>query len=141
MHLPSGSSQYELELVHRGDPDSTENATFRAPDEAQRWVEERIEPNSVLTVANMRDASDLGNFLIFNNIDGVAHVRLLEHQGFYAKRTTAVSTNKTVAFTSDVGSTFSVDENSTVPISAALQAFAHWLRTGKADPKLSWGEE
>jgi hypothetical protein len=141
MHLPPGSSQYELEIVYRGDPDSAKNAILQEPDEVQRWVEERIEPNSVLTAANMRGASDLGNFLIFNNIDGVAHVRLLEHQGFYAKRTTAISTNKTVVFTSDVGSTFSVDENSTVPISAALEAFGHWLRTGKADPKLSWGEE
>jgi len=141
MHQPPGSSRFELELVYRGDPDSAKNAILQEPDEVWRWVEERIEPNSVLTAANMLGASDLDNFVIFNNIDGVAHVRLLEHQGFYAKRTPAISTNKTVVFTSDVGSTFCVDENSTVPISVALEAFWHWLRTGEADPKLSWCEE
>lgn len=141
MQRPPTSSQYELELVYEGVPESAVTATFPTPEQTLRWVEDRVQPNSVLTVANMRDGADLGNFLIFNNDDGVAHVRLLEHMGFYAKRTEAIATGRTVAFTSDVGSTFSVDENSTVPLPAALGALAHWLATGKPDPRLVWGEE
>ena len=138
--LPT-STQFELELIYEGVPDSAESATFSTLSETLRWVADRSKPNSVLTVANMRDGADLGNFLIFNNEDNVAHVRLLEHMGFYAKRTQAIATGRTVAFTSDVGSTFSVDENSTVPLPAALGALAHWLATGEHDPQLVWGEE
>jgi hypothetical protein len=142
MQRPPTSSQYELELVYEGVPESAVNATFPSPEQTLRWVKDRLQPNSVLTIAHMRDGADLGNFLIFNNDDGITHVRLLEHMGFYAKRTEAIiATGRTVAFTSDVGSMFSVDENSTVPLSAALGALAHWLATGTPDPQLVWGEE
>ena len=141
MHRPPSSSKFELELVYGGVPESTLIASFPTPEETLRWVTDRVQPNSVLTVANIRDGADLGNFLVFNNHDGVAHVRLLEHMGYYAKRTEAIATGRTVAFTSDVGTTFSVDENSTVPLAAALGALTHWLATGKPDPQLAWGEE
>jgi len=140
MPTPQQSS-YELELVFRGDPSTTVEKSFTLPSEVQAFVARSLEPNSVLTVAHMRGGADYGNFIIFVNEVGSAHVRLLEHQGFYAKRSAALSTNAKVQFIGDVGGVFEVDENATIPSSTATEALNHWLTTGGQLPTIHWGEE
>jgi hypothetical protein len=135
------SARFELELVYRGEPETAETAALVSPSDVQNWVSARLQPDSVLTVARLRGDADLGNFLIFNNRDSVAHVRLLEHQGFYARRSPEEPKGIPTEFVSDVGTLFSVDHNSTVPVSSALAALGHWLNTGEAWSQLCWGEE
>ncbi len=140
MPAPEKSS-YELELVLGGDPSTALEATFQSADEVQEFVAKSLVPNSVLTVAHLRGGADLGNFVIFANDAGLAHVRLLEHQGFYAKRSSELATGRQVQFISDVGGMFEVDEVATVQSGVALEALNYWLDSGSPLPSIYWGEE
>lgn len=134
-------SSYTVELVLRGDPATAICPELHAPADVQAFATQFVQPNSVLTVVWLRGGVDYGNFLIFANEQGLAHVRLLEHQGFYIKRTAEYESGKNFIFISDVGSTFQVDENYTVPLSTALEALEYWLLQGRQLPSVNWGEE
>jgi hypothetical protein len=138
---PATSNSYELEFVLCGDPATAIETEFQSPTEVQAFVADALKPNSVLTVVNNRGGEDYGTFIIFLNELGSAHVRLLEHQGFYAKRSGAVATDKLVKFVSDVGSIFTVGENATVPTGTAVEALHYWLACGGQLPTIHWGEE
>jgi hypothetical protein len=139
--LATEKSSYELELVLGGDPSTALEATYQSTGEVQEFVTKFLVPNSVLTVAHLRGGADLGNFIIFANDAGLAHVRLLEHRGFYAKRSSELTTGRQVQFISDVGSLFEVDEVATVQSGVAVEALNYWLNSGAPLPSINWGEE
>ena len=134
-------STYELELVVGGDPSTAIEATYQSPGEVKEFIAKSLVPNSAVTVAHLRGGADLGNFIIFANATGIAHVRLLEHRGFYAKRSSEAFTGRTVQFVSDAGSLFEVDEVATVQSGVAVEALNYWLDSGEPLPSINWGEE
>ena len=134
-------SSYELELVLGGDPSTALEATYQLVGDVKEFVANVLVPNSVLTVTRVRTSADLGNFIIFANEAGLAHVRLLEHRGFYAKRSSELATGRQVQFISDVGSVFEVDEVATVQCGVAVEALNYWLESGAPLPSVNWGEE
>ena len=133
------SSTYRLELIVDGGA-STRTEIFVRPADVQTFLAQSLGPDSILIVTHLKHDADYGNFVIFLNAIGLAYVRVLEHRGFYAARPDATAAGRTVQFVDD-GSTFDVDENSTLPIATALDALNHWLASGERFPNVCWIDE
>lgn len=93
---------------------------------------------AVIFVADIRDHIDHGNFYVWWSA-GQAYVRLDEHREHYASyRDTATIRQGEAMFLDEDGASFSVLLADTVSASAAKEALAHWLLTGRATDALVW---
>ena len=134
------SSTYQIELTVRGLASSQDDIVVPSVAEVRTFVAKSLVPNSVLIVTHLKHDADYGNFIIFLNSVGLAYVRVLEHQGFYATKPQGTITGRTVQFADDSG-TFDVDENFTIPCAIAVEALNHWLATGKRSSDVCWVDE
>ncbi|MCX7256824.1 MAG: hypothetical protein NTZ64_08820 [Polaromonas sp.] len=142
MTLPGKSSFYEIELVSLNKPNSTLRATLHTPEEVLSFLETPLRGgNCAVIIARIKDHGDYGNFVAFLNESGLAYVRLLEHQGFCAKRSPELSAPRKIIFKDETSIEFAVDENQTIPVTTALQALDYWLPAQQQFPQIYWEAE
>lgn len=142
MSHPGKSSFYEIELVSLNKPNSTLKATLHTPEEVRSFLDAPLRcGNCAVIIARIEDYVDYGNFMAFINESGLAYVRLLEHQGFYAKRSPELFAPRKILFKDETGIEFSADENKTIPVTTALQALDYWLPAQQQFPEIYWEAE
>jgi hypothetical protein len=135
-------SQYKIELIYLNKQKSTIKITLRTPEEVLSFLDAPLRNgNCAVIIARMKDHVDYGNFVIFLNESGLGYVRLLEHQGFCAKRSLELSEPRKILFKDETGIEFAIDENQTIPVTTALQALEYWLPAQRQFPEIYWQAE
>lgn len=134
-------SSYGIELVLLEGIPHTTTSVLSTPEEVEAFVAKELKANSVLTIVRMKNNADYGNYIAFVNANGLAHVRVLEHRGFYAKSPGALGESKPIAFKDETGCEFAVEMNATVSPGVAIEALSYWLPSQERSPNISWGEE
>ena len=101
-----------------------------------RLVEDDV---AVISIADIRDRTDYGNFYIWIYA-GRALVRLDEHREHFACNQEAALdlSPEQVVFQDEDGSRFSMPVAATVNVHSAKEALLHWLATGKRSAALAW---
>lgn len=142
MSHPGKPSFYEIELVYFNKTNSTLKATLHTPKEIRSFLDAPLRfGNCAVMIARIEGYVDYGNFMAFINESGLAYVRLLEHQGFYAKRSPELSAPREIIFKDETGIEFAVSENQTISVATALQALDYWLPAQQQFPQIYWKTE
>ena len=141
--MPASASPvfYEVELVLLGTNPRKTAAVLSTPEEVLNFLNNQIEAHSVLVVVCMKNGADFGNYIAYINELDLAHVRVLEHRGFYATTSSAQAESRSITFQDESGNSFTVEGNAAVSLDEALNALKYWLPTQKRSPSIVWGEE
>ena len=94
--------------------------------------------NAVIYVEALGKSVDYGDFYLFLNCEGVAHVMLAEHQEVYAVDPSRQGKMGEIEFLDEAGSAFSVDAALTTSAARGKAALAHWLPFQAHWPQFIW---
>jgi hypothetical protein len=92
----------------------------------------------VIFVAAVTTSVDHGNFYLFRNDAGFAHVVLHEHRELMAREPGAQATSAVVVFRGEDGEAFQVPAASTTSWKRGKAALLHWLPAQAHWPELVW---
>jgi hypothetical protein len=94
----------------------------------------------VLFVAalDLAEGEDWGNFYLFTNHIGRAHVMLHEHREFLPQDPLTPDGGLEVAFLDEEGESFSVPDALTTSTQRGVSALVHWLPRQEHWPEFQW---
>lgn len=101
--------------------------TFKRLSEAVAAVRELPENNAVVFVAALGNGVDYGNFYLFLNGKGKAHVMLHEHREFFAADPSFKGDAQKVEFRDEDGTLFAVEAELTTSATRGKIALEQWL--------------
>jgi hypothetical protein len=94
--------------------------------------------DAVIVVEALGGGVDYGNFYLFLNKRGVAHVKLHEHREFLLVDPSLEPTAGDVSFKDEDGSVFSVDAKLTTSLPRARAALRYWLPYQAQSEEFVW---
>jgi len=92
----------------------------------------------VIFVAALTAGRDHGNFYLFRNEAGLAHIMLHEHREHFARDPSVQPPDGVVAFRGELGKTFFVPGETTTSWQRGKAALLHWLPSQGHWPELNW---
>lgn len=129
---------YEIEITRFQPQPIKQSLSLADAEEASTVLLSVEDETALIFVADIRGRIDYGNFYIWISA-GRAIVRLDEHREHYAcARDAAAMSNCEAVFIDEDGSTFYAPLDTTVSVSSAKEALAHWLATGTATTAFLW---
>jgi hypothetical protein len=98
----------------------------------------RLPRNSVVFVAAIKKNVDYGNFYLFLNSSGHAHVMLHEHREFLPRDPLSAGAVGEVTFLSEDGTQFTVPSVLATSADRGRMALEYWLPNQERWPEFSW---
>lgn len=104
---------------------TVERATFTDLAEARRHLHTLRDVESVVVVMAVGDGVDFGNFYVYSNGQGLAHVKLHEHHEFLPEDPGSQATDS--SFRGEDGEPFGVAARRTTTWARAMTALEQWM--------------
>ena len=115
-----------------------ERRTFKELSEAVNALEGLWSTNAAIYVAALGNNVDYGNFYLFLNGEGAAHIMLHEHREFVATDPLSGATHGEIGFLDEDGNAFRVDSTLTTSAARGRAALEYWLPNQVQWPELIW---
>jgi hypothetical protein len=129
---------YEVQVTSFNSGVTTTKLKTNILGEVSAVVDSVPSEGGVVFVAALAPGVDLGNFYLFRNEAGLAHVVLHEHREHFARDPQANTLGGELTFRGEDGEAFSVPTAATIPWPRAREALLHWLPSQARSPELQW---
>ena len=121
-----------------GVEEKIDKVSFEELNQADLYLKELPTKNAVIFVAVIDGNTDHGNYIIFLNNDGFAHIILHEHQEFYPRDPMQDLNIRIQEFIDDDGSMFKVEQSRLTSVERALVSLKKWLPEQKKWSEYIW---
>ena len=129
---------YFVEIT-KFDPYSTNKMEFSSSSEALNFFEQLELKESVIYIAAIEENVDYGNFYLFINTFGQAHVMLHEHREHYASEIGQEDNKRSsVTFKDEGNEDFTVESKYVISKEKAFSALKYWLPKQNKLKELIW---
>jgi hypothetical protein len=128
---------YHLDVTTFEPTAHTAKSIVERPDNVMASLE-GLSRNGVVYVAALTKKVDYGNFYIFLNGSGRAHVMLHEHRKFLPRDPLSAGSVGETAFLGEDGRQFAVPSALTTSADRARVALAYWLSRQDHWPEFEW---
>lgn len=129
---------YQLEITVSGSAGGTRKFRLNTPAQVASTLDSHAPTTGVVFVAALGRGVDHGNFYIFRNEAGLAHVVLHEHREFFPRDPLSAKFEENISFRSENGEEFQVPANLTTSWERARSALEHWLPAQARWPEFNW---
>jgi hypothetical protein len=129
---------YEVQVTSFGPGSENRRLKTGALSEVVNCVEAVPPSGGVVLVAALTPGVDHGNFYLFRNEDGRAHIMLHEHREHFARDPGSMVAQAEVTFRGEGGEAFSVPTAQTTSWERGKAALLHWLPAQARWPELTW---
>ena len=131
-------TEYVFEVTTLRPVRSHERSVFNDLAQALAALDDLPSDWSVIYVAALGKGIDYGNFYLFLNGSGAAHIMLHEHREHFAADPLRRSKGGNVEFLDEDGSAFNVATELTTSAARGKKALKHWLPAQAQWPELIW---
>jgi hypothetical protein len=129
---------YEVQVTSFGPGGGNRKLTTDATSEVASCIETIPPEGGVVFVAALAPGVDRGNFYLFRNEDGRAHIMLHEHREHFASDHESQGNAGVLSFRGEDGEPFSVSAAQTTSWERGKAALLHWLPDQARWPELTW---
>lgn len=129
---------YEVEVTSFGRPGGNRKLRSEVLSEVVNLVVTVPHGNAVIFVAALTPRLDHGNFYLFGNEAGLAHVLLHEHREHFAQDPRAQAAEGDTEFRDQDGEAFAVPAALTTTWERGKAALLHWLPAQARWPEFLW---
>ena len=129
---------YEVEITSFSSGAAKSTLKTHVVHEVSAAVDSVPPEGGVVFVAALASGVDLGNFYLFKNEAGLAHVVLHEHREHFARDPRANTLGGEQTFRGEDGEAFSVPAASAISWARAREALLHCLTAQALSPELQW---
>ena len=129
---------YEVEVTSFGPGGGNRELKTDAISEVAGCIDTVSPGGAVVFVAALTPGADHGNFYLFRNEHGRAHIMVHEHREHFARDPDSKAAGGVTAFRAENGEVFLVSTARTTSWERGKAALLHWLPAQARSPELTW---